>query len=358
MGTGHTTRCLALAGKIRESGDQTVFVTRDLPGNIADLIRREGHQVLFLPAPSSNQSSKPKEINPLHTSWLGVSWKEDAEQSARAISQLQVKVSWLIIDHYALDARWEKKLRPLVEKMLVIDDLADRQHHADMLLDQNLYDGMDERYIGRISKRCMKLLGPKYALLRPEFRTTRESLRQRDGRIKNILVFFGGSDPTNETTKTLNALSTPEFLDLEIDVVIGGSNLNRERINEYCRKLTNCRCYFNIDYMASLMSKADLFIGSGGTSTWERCCLGLPSIIIAVANNQEEISRNIATKKLGIYLGTPEEEGKELILKAVKKMIKFPELGRGISEKSMKLVDGKGTSRVADVMMKFPGTMG
>jgi len=184
IGTGHVMRCLTLADELRERGAEIVFVCRDFAGNLCGYT----------------------EGNLKHAAWLGADWQTDARQVEEIIKDFNTHPDWLVVDHYALDERWERYLRSYVKKIMVIDDLADRPHDCDLLLDQNFYENLESRYDGLAPSGCKKLLGPKYALLRPEFREERKNLRKRDGYVKRIMIFFGGSDPTNETTKALEAV--------------------------------------------------------------------------------------------------------------------------------------------------------
>ncbi len=130
-----------------------------------------------------------------YAAWLGVPQAQDASESIEAIQG--ALVDWLIMDHYALDAEWERRLRPHVERLMVIDDLANRSHDCDLLLDQNLVPENHARYRNLVPSTCRLLLGPRYALLGPEYRVWRRSLRPREGQVGRVLVFLGGSDPEN-----------------------------------------------------------------------------------------------------------------------------------------------------------------
>ena len=230
IGSGHVMRCLTLADELRLRGADVMFVCREHPGNLIGLIEAKGYPVVRLPQAEVEYTAAPEDL--AHATWLGVSWQQDAADTIAAIGDTQPQ--WLIIDHYAIDHRWEEKLRSDVGKIMVIDDLADRPHNCDLLLDQNLYQAMQTRYDNLVPISCQKLLGPKYALLRPEFAAARKSLQLRDGQVKRVLVFFGGVDPSNETGKALQALAG--FIDrqFEVDVVVGGGNLHKEQIQKFC----------------------------------------------------------------------------------------------------------------------------
>ena len=206
MGSGYVMRCLTLADAFREKGAEIIFVCREHPGHLFDLIEASQHLVLRLPFATTFATGELA-----HADWLGETQKEDARQSIEALKTIG-NVEWLVIDHYALDVEWEAIMRSYCENIMVIDDLADRKHDCDVLLDQNYYHGKRGRYKNLVPPRCKNLLGPKYALLRQEFKEMRRNLKVREGIKKRIFIFFGGSDPTNETKKALLAIRS---LDIE-----------------------------------------------------------------------------------------------------------------------------------------------
>jgi UDP-2,4-diacetamido-2,4,6-trideoxy-beta-L-altropyranose hydrolase len=242
--------------------------------------------------------------------------------------------SWLIVDHYGLDRRWEERLRPLVKSILVIDDLADRPHDCDLLLDQNLGGDRAGRYDKLVPARCRRLIGPRYALLRREFRDARAGLRGRDGSLRRILVFFGGSDPSGETLKTLDALTVLNRKDLAVDVVVGASNPRQDEVRSRCAALPNTAFHSQISTMAALMAQADLAVGAGGTANWERCFLGLPAITIIIAGNQQASTDALAAAGAVRNLGRSEDVTRDHIAAALNEMIASPALLRGMSERA------------------------
>ncbi|MEH6873424.1 MAG: UDP-2,4-diacetamido-2,4,6-trideoxy-beta-L-altropyranose hydrolase [Candidatus Competibacter sp.] len=304
IGSGHVMRCLTLAEALRERGAEVHFVCRDLPGHLGGVLADKGYLVQWLPAPAAEGAAIP--AHTAHSAWLGVPWAVDADQTRERLTGWP-EIDWLIVDHYALDRAWESRLRPLVKRIMVIDDLADRPHDCDLLLDQNLYEGMEQRYAGLVPADCRLLLGPRYALLRPEFRKAREQLRQRDGVVRRILVFFGGADPTNETAKALRAIQRLERPDIAVDVVVGAANPHRAEIEALCAELPNASFHCQVANMAELMARADLAIGAGGSTVWERCALNLPSIIWVVAENQNKSIEYLAKSGLLISIGNYEE---------------------------------------------------
>lgn len=276
-------RCLTLADDLRQKGAEINFVCREEPGNLINHIGSKRYKVYRLPA--------------------GIDLNEEKRCTKTILSEYETKPDWLIIDHYDIDVSYESSLRKYVKKIMVIDDLANRRHDCDLLLDQNLCENMKTRYEGLVPEHCQKLLGPKYALLRSEFREARKNLRQRNGNVKRILIFFGGSDPTNETSKALEAMRLLNRPDIAVDVVIGAANPHKEQIGLICSAMSNITFHCQVDNIAQLMANADLAIGAGGTTTWERCYLGLPTIVIILAENQSDIAKYLEKVGIAINLG-------------------------------------------------------
>jgi UDP-2,4-diacetamido-2,4,6-trideoxy-beta-L-altropyranose hydrolase len=350
MGSGHVMRCLTLAEEVRQHGMEPVFISRDLPGNMCTVIENRGFEVYRLPLNPSG--AKPITEGPLHAHWLEESWDMDAEQTIQILKHKQ-RIDWVVVDHYALDEQWEKRIRPYTEQIMVIDDLADRSHDCDVLLDQNLNENMETRYDTILPNHCVKLLGPLYALLRGEFREARERNCKRDGTVRRIFVFFGGSDPTNETSKAIQALFKIDKPEIMVDVVVGKANPHKEHIRHLCslRPKTNYHCQVN--NIANLMAEADLAIGAAGTTTWERCAVGLPALMISVASNQEKIAEQAHKHQIGYYLGKSEQITSADIHSHLQYVLKRPELLKQMSQSAFQTVDGQGAWRVTNTMMKM-----
>lgn len=298
IGSGHVMRCLTLAQRLnKEKQAEVYFVMRLLEGNLIKLVKDKGFTVLTLPETPVNNDLQG------YAKWLAVTQKQDAKDTIDAIKELE-DIDLLIVDSYAIDYIWENELRPYVKQIMVIDDLANRKHDCDVLLDQNYSENMEHKYDGLIPDNCKKYIGPKYVLLRDEFYKAKKYLRKRDGNIKNILVFFGGSDLTNETEKAIKAIELLNNPDITVNVVVGASNKNKEKLKKLCEKNPQFKFYCQVDNMAEFMNEADLAIGAGGTTTWERCFMELPTVVISIAENQHAGCAFIA-KNTGIiyYLG-------------------------------------------------------
>lgn len=347
IGSGHVMRCLTLADELRQRGADILFVCREHPGNMIDLIEGRGHQVVRLAKAETNLIPTTEDV--AHAEWLGVSWQQDVKEVSAVVEN--IAPDWLVIDHYALDRRWEQVLRQYIGKIMVIDDLADRSHDCDLLLDQNLYREMETRYDTLVPKSCQKLLGPKYALLRPEFFAARNSLlRQRDVIVKRILVFFGGIDSTNQTEKTLLALAAIDNRTFEVDVIVGGGNSRKDRLQSICMAHSGFHFHCQIDNMAELMVAADLSIGAGGSTTWERCVVGLPSLVVTVAENQVNIADSADKAGVLSYLGKSSEISHTRLHQEIIATLSNENILQNMSNKALNLVDGGGVKLTADVM--------
>ena len=290
MGLGHLMRCLSLADELKKQNHNITFICRELNGNSIELAKYK-HTVITLPKNENFQSDD------FYLKWLGATQDIDAKQT---IEKLPENTNCLIVDSYSLDEKWHKQLRPFVKKIIVIDDLADRKFDCDILLNQNL-GAKKQDYQGKKPKDCQLLLGCEYALLRPEFSELRaDALEKRKNtkKIKNILISMGGSDNNNITHDILKQLGDK----FNIVVVLGYLSPHNEMIKDYAKD-KNIKVIVNANNMAQLMLNADLAIGTSGSTNWERLCLGLPSLIFSVAENQRKYAIKLDSMGLIKFLG-------------------------------------------------------
>lgn len=339
IGTGHLMRCLALADVLRNRGAHTIFVSRHMLTTLKDLLTQRGHGFIQL---IQEQTFDATDELP-HAQWLGTSQIEDARQTVAALSDRHWDL--LVIDHYSLDHRWECVLKPVVDRICVIDDLADRRHDCDVLLDQNLYADMATRYADKVPPHCRLLLGPRYALLREEFSAARSQAVIRNGTVKRLLVFFGGVDRENHTAVALAAIEKAGIVDLHVDVVIGMQHPFRAEIEATCKK-GEYQCHVQTSRMAELMVAADMSIGAGGGATWERCCLGLPTFALCTANNQRRQIDDAARDGL-LYSPSIDILDVATIADHLRAFVQNPALREFISRHGLYTVDGSGMRRVA-----------
>jgi len=291
IGTGHVMRCMNLATELQKSGCEIIFISRSLEGNLNSLISKNNFKVIGLPKFKTKKSSKYFDSGNDCKNLLGVSQEQDAEDTIKVIDSKLT--NWLIVDNYSIDETWGKLLRPYVQNIMVIDDLANRQHDCDLILDQNWFKNKERRYDDLIPKGSTKLLGPEYALLRSEFVKAKKSIKIRSKEIKRVFIFFGGSDPLNLTSMTLKALSGSELAFLEVDIVIGSTNQNQKELKKLVALRTLTHLHIQVDNISEIMLKADFAIGAGGVNFWEQICLGIPSCVISFAENQRIVLKDL-----------------------------------------------------------------
>ncbi len=338
MGSGHIMRCLTLARELRDNKARVYFVCRKLPGNMSEVIEKQGFEVLSFSAHNI---------------------AEDAFKTRQIVKSLKDKkakaADWLVIDHYDLDQSWQTELRPYVKNIMVIDDLANRRHDCDLLLDQNLFNNIQSRYSGLVERHCKLLLGPRYALLRPEFREARKKVSEHDGKLQRLMVFFGSSDPSNQTVKALQAIRKLNRPDIAVDVVVGTTNPHRDQVKGICEAMPGTTLHCQVNNMAELMAKADLAIGARGSTTWERCALGLPAITVIAADNQDDKGEAPLLSNAEINLGNKENVDSEMILAALKKLLNDPDLLKKMSKHAYLIMDGSedGPEAVVKAMLSF-----
>jgi UDP-2,4-diacetamido-2,4,6-trideoxy-beta-L-altropyranose hydrolase len=344
MGSGHVTRCLTLADALREAGASVSFVCREHVGHSCGLVERRGHRVDRLPAPTA---AEPVDLSPAHAGWLGAGWREDAGQTRAAIEN--TGADWLVIDHYAIERRWEGILRPAVERILVIDDLADRDHDCDVLLDQNLVFHMHSRYLDRVPAGCGLLLGPRYALLQPVYAQLRRQLRPRARRIERVLISFGGADQDNLAGRALAGCLSLNRPELSFDVVVREGSPHRAAVSKLAADHANVRLHGWLPTLAPLMLQSDLAIGAAGATSWERLCLRLPSLIVVMADNQKPIGEELRRRGLAVLLGSVREVTEAAFAAALAETIRTGVDLQGY-EGPGEDVDGAGVARVCAAM--------
>jgi len=337
IGSGHVMRCLTLAGALRGRGAEVRFVCRAHEGHLAALIHTEGHDCTLL-GPGS----------------AGAMQRDDAAETANAIRQTG-PCDWLIVDHYSLDHQWEATMRPHAKKIMVIDDLANRQHDCDLLLDY-LCTRRPEHYRPLTPPACRLLLGAAFTPLRPEFaelRTATLARREKTTEVGGLLITFGGADPDNLTGAVLRQLATAALPDgIAVDVILGAAFTRREEIEKAAAALpTPTAVSVAVGDMAERISRADLAIGAGGVTVWERCCLGLPSITIVAAENQLINAAALERERIGITLRP--ECWSDDFRPALQQALHDRQWYNEAVSRGSRLIDGKGAGRVAETLKKL-----
>jgi UDP-2,4-diacetamido-2,4,6-trideoxy-beta-L-altropyranose hydrolase len=348
IGGGHVARCMALAHALRRRGADVELVTRELPARLRELlVEPAGCVVRELPGPDAAQGAAPDAGQPLaHADWLSVPQATDAAQTTEALRSGGY-ADWLVVDHYALDARWERAVQPFAGKRLVIDDLADREHACDALLDQNFFLKAESRYASLVPPSASLMLGPKYALLREEFGAARAQIGERTGALRRIFMCFGGFDGAKQTLRALQAIEAAEIDDVAVDVVIGSDHSQRRQIEAFSASRRAHRVHLDAANVAELMTPADLAIGASGIMNWERAALRLPAIVASVAENQHTVARDLAADRACIYLGFADDWSVETLAGLLRGLRGTPSLMRALSARAAELTDGHGARRVA-----------
>ncbi|GAB4140322.1 MAG: hypothetical protein Tsb0016_07450 [Sphingomonadales bacterium] len=345
IGTGHVSRCLALADLARQAGDQSLFICRAHDGHLIASIRDAGYPVRVLEVTGGDDGDLA------HSAWLGASQAEDAAATIQALDG--ARPDWLVIDHYGLDARWQRALRPHAQRLLAIDDLADRQHDIDLLVDQNFFLAMAQRYDGLLPRSCLQLLGPRHALLRPAFAQARQALPPRQAGVKRLVIFFGGVDAGGHSALALQALARLRLGDdCDIDLVLGPLNAARAAVLAEAEAMALPRLRVHADGadMAALLAQADLAVGACGVSQWERACLGAPSIVLAVADNQRPIVADLAAAGYCWGVSHGEDVGAEDLAALIRTALLCDEARQAMAARGRCLVDGEGARRVLAAM--------
>jgi UDP-2,4-diacetamido-2,4,6-trideoxy-beta-L-altropyranose hydrolase len=344
IGTGHFVRCLAIANRLKQGGALTRFICYPLPQSLVDQLQRYGHEYYPLSALAEDAFGDEKQFVP-HGSWIPTTADIDAKKTILELSGKHW--DFLVVDHYALDFEWESILRSHANKIFVIDDLADRKHDCDFLLDQNYYLDYEVRYQSKVPENCRLLLGPKYCLLRDEFIQAHQVRNSQPYKVKDILVFMGGVDLENYTMRVLKSLLLCRLSDCSVNVVIGDSHPDLIGIQEFCQK-HQFNCLIQTQKMANLITSADLAIGAGGTAVWERCYLGLPTITIGVAENQKRLIQDAAARGLVYSPDMNQDDFEWSLANHVIALNDNPSLRQLISTMGQRAIDGFGVSRVVD----------
>jgi UDP-2,4-diacetamido-2,4,6-trideoxy-beta-L-altropyranose hydrolase len=351
IGSGHVMRCLTLAEALQEKGAEVHFVCREHEGHLGALIQERGFRVTLLPVSNTGPPETSSDYVDVdaYAAWIGALWETDAEQTRTAIGATREQTAWLVVDHYGLDRRWENALRPVAGRIMAIDDLANRPHDCDLLLDQNLVAGIESRYSDKVPERCELLLGPAYALLQPIYARMHDRAIPRTGWVRRILISFGGADGRNVTGRALTAFMALNRADIEVDVVLDADSPDASAIRAQVAGRSNIHLHSNLPSLAELMARADLAIGASGATAWERCCTGLPSIVITLAENQRPIAEKLHELGVVRWLGDEDQVDDRNIAAALSDILANP-VPPDRSEQCRRLVDGRGTDRVRVAM--------
>ena len=325
IGIGHFMRCLTLADSLAKHDCKIIFISRELQGNINHIAVEKGYELVRLPAQCKNEM-------------------DDISQVESIVAA--IRPAWLICDHYAIDASWHMRFMSGALKLMVIDDLANRKYCCDLLLDQNYYKSKENRYIDLVPKNCIQLLGPNYLLLRNEFVSQRPAEYIYRHNIKNIMICYGGADPSSETLKILQAFKGLGLNGVKVHVLIRKLFSHFDTIIELAEHDPNIHLYLDCFNPVTVMKKCDIAFGAVGTMTWERLCMGLPTICTAVASNQMVLAEDLSHAGYIEYLGP---SSKVKVEDYAHSMLSIADDCKPINQRGLagfNLVDGQGTERI------------
>ena len=350
IGNGHVMRCLTLADTLRQHGIESHFICRLHCGNLLQFIEEKNYKVHALKlVETKTKHLGHKSLD--HKSWLGSDVRTDALLTLSVLASLNAPVDWLIVDHYALDEVWEKMFRSACKKIMVIDDLADRVHDCDILLDQTYLRSKTD-YSNLLPKRSVCLLGVQYALLRPEFIKYREySFNRRiNPKIEQLLVSLGGVDKENATGDVLNFLQLSNLSKSCRVVVVLGSNAPWvASVKKQATQMElEVKVLVNEKNMAKVMADSDFCIGAAGGTTWERCCVGLPTFLLQLADNQKKILEELSRTDTAIALNEPRD-----INLYLEDESRLKTMLNKLSIRSRLLCDGLGAEKTVKYMKKI-----
>ena len=335
IGIGHVMRCLVLAERLSELGVSITFCCRKHPGNINAKILQAGFDLCEM-----SRQATPELQN--YASWLGCSEADDAQEFLRCVGK---NPDFVIVDHYAIAENWERHVKKNIDKLVVIDDLANRKHCADLLIDQNIWPNQNDRYLPLVPTNTKLLLGTRYALLRPAFEKLKNSSKKN-----SIIVFFGGTDVSNECEKVIRALCTYEELPFEVLIVAGTAfNYDDQDVESLPKSV---KVFGVIDDFAEQLAVSKYAIGACGTSNWERFCLGVNTSLVVVADNQERLANYLSELGVVTYLGRAEFLTYQDYINEFERIIRlWPHIEKNDSIGIE--VDGQGVSRIAEEILKL-----
>ncbi len=317
IGTGHVSRCLQFAHRLADVGSNITFVSRNLLGNIAQLVESQGHRIHLLPSEDSQNLFEVSEA--------------DKNTLFDAVSKL--KPDWILIDHYGLDYKFERRFRDC--KIFVVDDL-DRDHQCNAYLNPALNAAPS------LSPETKLFLGPRFAILPDSFRATSIAFNSV---VSTVFVFFGGTDPERMSLKFLRSIEHAT-MPFKFILVVGGKNPDLEEI----KSIKNQAVELHIDTqnMAKLMLRSDIYLGSGGTVTWERAALGLSGLCISVAQNQVSMSKSLHDSEVHEYLGESQHWEMPAILEKFVELTLDHKRRKTFHENSLNLKVGEDFQQVLD----------
>jgi UDP-2,4-diacetamido-2,4,6-trideoxy-beta-L-altropyranose hydrolase len=323
MGTGHVMRCFALAQAWQDGGGRAVFAMAQATPAVEERLRRESTGVARL-------NAKPGSA-------------DDAQETI-ALARVE-QACWVVVDGYCFGADYQAALKHAGLKVLFIDDNGHAWHYsADLVLNQNAHAD-EELYCSREPSTKL-LLGPRFAMLRREFSAWRGWKREIAVVARKVLVTMGGSDPDNFTRKVVDALCGITGEELQIRVLAGGSNPHAASLAELAGGENSIQLVRDATDMPEQMSWADLAVAGAGSTCWEMCFMGLPALLIDLAENQTPIANELARRGTARYLGNSKTVTPEMVAVETRRVLGSVAERRAMSQRGRELVDGAGAERV------------
>ena len=341
IGTGHVRRCLSLARALADEGVECLLVCRAHDAVSAAAVSGFAH-VAWLP--QARIDAIPAAGDTAHAAWAGVAWHRDAEETVQALAEFNP--DWVLVDHYAFDARWQQVVAQATgARMAVIDDLADRPHWAELLIDQNLQPPTGDKYAGCIAPNTRTLLGPRHALLARDYATApRYPFRRK---VRSIGIFLSGSDATDAACTALLACREIAGFTGAIELVSSSHSPQLASQQELAARWPDTHVLTDLPDLRAFFARHDLQIGSGGGAAWERCCIGAPTVAVQIAANQGAVLPQLAA--LGAVEWIDPADPQRLGA-AVGRLVAQPRARLALARAARGLVDGLGSARVAAVL--------
>jgi UDP-2,4-diacetamido-2,4,6-trideoxy-beta-L-altropyranose hydrolase len=341
MGLGHLTRCLSLARALCAVGANVLIVARDLGIDIHYLLRNADVEYVMLAGPKSDQYVGDRVP---HAEWAGVDWQTDATDTVHSLRNWNP--DWVVVDHYAFDARWHGTVaHDLNVRIACIDDLADRDLAIDLLVDHNFHHRHADKYGERLIKPAAIVGGPRYALLDPAYRKpSKFSVKER---ITSIGIFMGGVDAANLSGFMVAVCRESLRFDGDIEIVISRAYPHAAALSAMAKRWPNTRVLTDLPNLADFFARHDLQIGAGGGATWERCCMGAPTLLAIAATNQLAVLPAIAELGVAEVLLPNILNDPAAVAARINELSQNAAKRREMSERAQALVDGKGALRVA-----------
>lgn len=359
IGSGHVMRCRNIGLSLQEQGMDVTFICRLYEGNLVELLKSDFNVFcLSLSSDEPGGACSENVQDNMHNHWLNYTQSKDVDDCLSVIEKSGLQsIDWFIVDHYSLDLEWEEKICQGIQKrqryrpqVLVLDDLANRKHTADIVVDSGQLNDFNP-YQSLVSYGCRSILGPRFAPIGTLYGKIHSAVPIRT-RLQRILVFFGAADEDGYTLETLEALCTDDFKDIDVDIVLNKQSRQYSITKMLALKRPRTQLYSGLPTLAGLMLRADFAIGSAGVTSWERACMGLPALVFMTASNQKQNIKTLLASRAAVVVADPEMnlELRETVQREIRFLMSDPSLLSDMSARAKELCDGQGVSRIIKAM--------